>query len=375
MKSNRTDGAKGASLQTKKLTELPRDRGFAADGLEAGPEPAGGEDMEQVVSMLGDVDIDFADSSEEEAAPTPEKRNEEWQEEAQEVEEERSVSESADPVRMYLQEMGAVPLLSREDEVSIAKGIEAGEKEVRAAVFGLDIAVKYVIGLGDALRNGEIDARQVFGDEETEAEEEGAEQRDDARTKAFLRQVTRLKRLASDREKVDRLLGSKARVSKTRRERLLKRRGQLGKAIEELLDVTPIGKFHITSITEKLKEADQVCERARRFAASQESRSGKSVAELMQVAQRLRTAMKSGGKPPAVGVRRMTATQVIEVTDAIREARRAAAAAQRELGFSGDELRDVLRRIWAVEAKAQDGKKRLIEANLRLVVSIAAVHE
>jgi len=371
MKSNRTDGAKGASLQTKKLTELPRDRGFAADGLEAGPEPAGGEDMEQVVSMLGDVDIDFADSSEEEAAPTPEKRNEEWQEEAQEVEEERSVSESADPVRMYLQEMGAVPLLSREDEVSIAKGIEAGEKEVRAAVFGLDIAVKYVIGLGDALRNGEIDARQVFGDEETEAEEEGAEQRDDARTKAFLRQVTRLKRLASDREKVDRLLGSKARVSKTRRERLLKRRGQLGKAIEELLDVTPIGKFHITSITEKLKEADQVCERARRFAASQESRSGKSVAELMQVAQRLRTAMKSGGKPPAVGVRRMTATQVIEVTDAIREARRAAAAAQRELGFSGDELRDVLRRIWAGEAKAQDGKKRLIEANLRLVVSIA----
>ena len=79
---------------------------------------------------------------------------------------ERAPGETADPVRMYLQEMGGVPLLTREEEVAIAKEIETGEREVREAVFSLDLAVSYVLNLGDRLRGGEIDARHVFGDDE-----------------------------------------------------------------------------------------------------------------------------------------------------------------------------------------------------------------
>jgi RNA polymerase primary sigma factor len=46
---------------------------------------------------------------------------------------------------MYLQEMGGVPLLTREEEVAIAKEIETGEREVREGVFSLDLAVQYVL--------------------------------------------------------------------------------------------------------------------------------------------------------------------------------------------------------------------------------------
>jgi RNA polymerase primary sigma factor len=270
---------------------------------------------------------------------------------------------------MYLQEMGSVPLLSREEEVAIAKEIEAGENAVSSAVFALEIAHQYVIGLGDRLRRSEIEPRHVFGDEETEVE--AAEQRDDARAQGFLRQVTRLKRLAGEQVKVNReLCAKKARTSKTRRARLLKRRDQLAESIRDLLVAMPIGRSHITAIVEKLKEADEIMATARDLVRTQETRTGKPVAELLRAAQRLRAGGKSTTKAVA-GFRRINATQLVEVAEAIREARRRGLAAQRELGLSADEMRDVLERIRAGESKAQDGKKRLIEANLRLVVSIA----
>jgi RNA polymerase primary sigma factor len=371
MKVIRGDVTKGARPPAKRSSDARPEGGFQADNLDHAPHDGPSDDMEQVVSMLGDMDIEFVDSTEEDAPAGAEKRAaDEWQEEQAEVEEERSTGESADPVRMYLQEMGAVPLLSREEEVAIAKEIEAGEQEVRAAVFGLDVALQYVIGLGDALRNGDVDARHVFGDEETD-EEAGAEQRDDARTVAFLKQVTRLKRLAGDRAKVDRQLDSSARMSKVRRKRLLEKRAHIAESARGLLEETPIGKSHVTAITDKLKQADAVAERAARLVRETESRAGKSMADLLRVAQRVRAETKKGGKVSGTGIRRMTPAQLLEACDAIRDARRDATALQREFGCPAEELRNVLAHVRAGEAKAQDGKKRLIEANLRLVVSIA----
>ncbi len=329
------------------------------------------EDMDQVVTMLGDVDIDSTDVGNGEAAAGGAEKHavEEWPEEQPEVDEDRPTTESADPVRMYLQEMGAVPLLSREEEVAIAKEVEAGEKEVRSTVFALRIALRYIIGLGDALRSEEIQAREVFGDDESEVEE--AEQRDDGRVRSFLRQVTRLKRLAGEQEKADRQLRlEKARMSKTRRAQLLKRRARLVKSTRDLLEAVPAGKSHFTAIVDKLKEAEHSMRKARTLVRTYETRTGRPVADLLRAAQRVRAGGK-GATKAATGIRRMNATQLVEAADAVRAGRRATLAAQRELGVSADELHEVLKHIRAGEAKAQDGKKRLIEANLRLVVSIA----
>jgi RNA polymerase primary sigma factor len=374
MRVVRNNTGKGPGSQSKKLVDAHRARGYPI--VPEGAEPAAqsgsvADDVEQVVSMLGDVDIDFTDAADTDAgAGAVEKQaSEEWPEEQPEVEEERPTGESADPVRMYLQEMGAVPLLSREDEVAIAKVVEAGEKQVRATVFALNIALQYVIGLGDALRSAEIDVRYVFGDEDTDVED--AEQRDDGRARIFLRQVTRLKRLAGEQEKVNKeLRPKKARLSKVRRARLLKRREKLAKSICDLLDAVSVGKSHIAAIVDKLKEAEHVMMKARTYVRTCETRTGKSATDLLRAAQRVRAEGKSEAKV-ATGIRRMNVAQLVEAADSIRVLRRAATAAQRELGLSAEELRSALQRVRAGEAMAQDGKKRLIEANLRLVVSIA----
>jgi RNA polymerase primary sigma factor len=328
-------------------------------------------ETDQVVTMLGDVDVDTTEAGDEKSAEggMEGQAAEGWAEERPEVEEERPTGETVDPVRRYLEEMSAVPILSREDEVAIAKLIEAGEKEVRTTVFALKIAPRYVIGLGDALRSGEIDVRDIFGDEDPELDE--TERRGDGRARRFLRQVMRLKRLEDEQEKVNKeLQANKVRMSEARRARLVKRRAKLAKSVRGILETVPTDKSHTTTIVDKLKRAEEVMKKNRALVRTYEARTGKPMADLLRAAQRVR----AGGKNPtkaATRIRRMSAPQLVEAADAVRAGCRAARAAQQELGVSADELRDALECIRAGEAKAQDGKKRLIEANLRLVVSIA----
>jgi RNA polymerase primary sigma factor len=100
-----------------------------------------------------------------------------------------------DPVRMYLQEMGSVPLLTREQEVEIAKEIEAGNHCVRDCVYSLPMSLAYVLGLAERLRAGEINPQDLF-DEESETEGVSREGRAEQRVKKFLKDIGTLKRLA-----------------------------------------------------------------------------------------------------------------------------------------------------------------------------------
>ena len=102
---------------------------------------AGTEEIDGVISMLGEIDVESVESLAEAGLgkEVPEKESE-WTEEEREerpaVASATSFAEdTSDPVRMYLQEIGAVSLLSREQEVEIAKQIEEGEKQVREHVL------------------------------------------------------------------------------------------------------------------------------------------------------------------------------------------------------------------------------------------------
>src|SRR5438094_9008247 len=92
-----------------------------------------------------------------------------------------------------------VPLLTREQEVAIAKEIESGEREVREAVFSLDLALRYVLTLADKVRQGEIAGRHIFGDDERA---EATEREENKCADAFLKQVSELQRLAGERDRL-----------------------------------------------------------------------------------------------------------------------------------------------------------------------------
>src|SRR5262249_49943636 len=139
---------------------------------------ASAEEIDGVMSMLGemDIEVDRADGEAGDFNGEAEKDDAvDWgAEEAEVAEVEPSsttaatASDTSDPVRMYLQEMGGVPLLSREEEVAIAKEIEAGENEIKEAIFSIPLALQYVITIGQKLKDGELTAREAFGDDEEE---------------------------------------------------------------------------------------------------------------------------------------------------------------------------------------------------------------
>src|SRR5260370_30018604 len=96
-------------------------------------------------------------------------RAEDAEAEPKEGPEEQSVddfSESSDPVRLYLKEMGRFQLLTREGEVAVAKRIEAGQREVEEEILKSPLMLDYVIRIGEQGEGSDVDLREVFEEKE-----------------------------------------------------------------------------------------------------------------------------------------------------------------------------------------------------------------
>src|SRR4030042_2816518 len=99
-------------------------------------------------------------------------------EESGEVEEKVPVfTEERDPFRIYLKDMGNVPVLKREEEVEIAKGIEAGREKVSRAIFSIPFFIEKIIDLGKLIKSGDAPLEEIIQDFEGETEEEFSKER------------------------------------------------------------------------------------------------------------------------------------------------------------------------------------------------------
>ncbi|HEY4247199.1 MAG TPA: RNA polymerase sigma factor RpoD [Lacunisphaera sp.] len=130
------------------LIRLSKEQGYLtyADINEALPESVDNpEDIENVISILQNLEIDILDPGEVD-------NYKQRQEEAEEEESRTSNNDILDdPVRMYLKQMGQVPLLTREQEVEISKRIETAEINALAALFALGPVGKHLSDLGEKL--------------------------------------------------------------------------------------------------------------------------------------------------------------------------------------------------------------------------------
>jgi len=279
-------------------------------------------------------------------------------------------SDSTDPVRMYLQEMGSVPLLSREEEVTIAKEIESGLHEVRDCVYSIPMSFRYVIGLGDRLKAGEIEPRDVFA-EDSEEDKSSAE-RDEKRVKAFVKDVTALKRTVRAYEtNMPKRFAPKADAKAKRKPTPKETKFDAAQAkVCEQLIAMKLGDRHVNGIVSKLKEAQSLARRHRRVIIRYEKRTKRDAKQILDIVRQL-SAGSTNAKRKATGNLRMSVEAAEKMAAAIREARRATGEIEKSIGLSAEDLDYFVRTIRRGEDRAQRGKKALIEANLRLVVSIA----
>jgi RNA polymerase primary sigma factor len=372
-------GGEAATAKVNRVVELGRERKFVrgGEGDSFGPDPTSVEEINSVISMLGDGESEIAVETSEDSpfnADAEDEKEEDWvpdvPEEKEEQEDRSLLRDSSDPVRMYLQEMGGVALLSREDEVVIAKSIEAGELEVRKAVFSLPLALQYVLNLADRLRDGEIDGRHLFGDEDEEpANAEGAPEREDARVTAFLKHISRLRRLVNEREKLLEMKGKK-RISAKNQQKIDHRVEAIKPAVHATLAEVPLGARQVNVIVEKLKEAIGVLDGQHAIVKRYEGETKRDAKELLQLGERVVRGQRDAGRTVG-GMLKKSSDQVVQMVTDIKEARKRIKQTERETQMSEAELRESMSAIRRGEYKAQEGKRQLIEANLRLVVSIA----
>jgi RNA polymerase primary sigma factor len=353
----------------RKLIDLGKERGYLTytEVNEAVPrEGSTPEELDSVMSMLGDMDIEVVESMDEdgfapEVEAEPETAEAEPEPEKPEPEE-RSFGDTSDPVRMYLQEMGGVPLLSREEEVAIAKEIEAGKLQVADEVFSVPLALHYVMTMAEKLKSGEVEARQVLFEEDDEVDSPEKEER---RVQAFLKAVAPLKRLSADRGKA----GGKKASSKDAAKRD-KKAAAVQEKIKAGLVALDLGERHIAAIVDKLKEATDLIRSHDRIVRDLEQRTQKPLADMMRVATRLKGGDKRVARAATQSFK-MPPEEIQRLSDVVRVGRKRIGEVEEEIGMSRDAMLASLRRILEGEHKAQEGKRRLIEANLRLVVSIA----
>ncbi|MGF1510915.1 MAG: RNA polymerase sigma factor RpoD [Myxococcota bacterium] len=270
-----------------------------------------------------------------------------------------------DPVRMYLRKMGSVALLSREDEVNIAKRIEAGEKEVLDVVLKSALAVKEILALGQRLNQGKIRIRDVVKevDEEQEPFDEVAV------TEKVNRIMAEIGVLDGQNDELREELLQRRKLTKERREQVNKVLEQNREKMAELLEDMQPNKRQVQKIVTKLKNLIKKVEQTEREARAWERRLRLPLGEIRRV---LREARDNPSKErEAQRKLGLTAEEFHEMERTVRGAIRKIKRIEQEAGLPLEELKVTYKQIQVGERKAKRAKAEMVEANLRLVVSIA----
>src|SRR5215471_2240517 len=282
---------------------------------------------------------------------------------AEEEEDADGYSKTNDPVRMYLRKMGSVSLLTREGEVEIAKRIEDGERRVLQVVLNSSVAIEEILNLGDKLRKQKIRVKEVVKD----ADEEDAEFDEQWHIERVCKVIDKVRRLWKEQEKFAEKLAGKV-SDQTKK----KYKNQINDYKQEILDTLQemrLNKKQIDKIVLHLKEFVERIEQANREIIDCEAKSGLSLKEFRKTLREIRSSpLRQRAVAKKLGIR---PDEIEEMSRVIQNAHRKIKKVEEEAKLAEDVLRDTVREIQDGERMAEKAKAELVEANLRLVVSIA----
>ncbi len=261
-----------------------------------------------------------------------------------------ALDKTNDPVRMYLREMGTVPLLTREGEVEIAKRIERGKLAVIKSISRTPTVARAIMTMGDQLKNDERSIRELV----TFVDEELTDDKIEDRKRQVLRQIDAVRKAWLGVEKCKEKLDKTPRGATTRDKRKYRRvRWEALRARVELSQL--IRKIEFTEavkrrLIDQIKDAVEAVMRVRREIDQIER-------QLNPKTAKLKSKLKEDDKKNLLKRQKEQKLQVKTMADELEE--------------TPDQLMRTLETISRGEIQAEQAKKELVEANLRLVVSIA----
>jgi len=370
--------------EVKKLITIGKEKGFLTyDELNntLPAEVVSSEQFGSIMSMFGEMDIEIVDAPEGAERQQKSRDREESEDgedgDAGEDNEKEidltpgALSRTDDPVRLYLKEMGSVALLSREGEIEIAKRIEEGKRDIAFVIYGMPMTIEFILSLREQLKTGKIDVREIVPIVETEEdfeEEEVEKDYEELRLKT-LEGLNAVRKVSTSLKG----LYEKSRQAAKDPAKLKKIKKQIDVIREQIVDKMEAVNLHGVlkdRMVQRVREMAIQIRTAEREIVSCQRRlgvGGEAGAELLRKLCRDRAAF--------LAVKRRTGVSEETLQD-IKKVYQAAKARIRQLEteealVSGEEIKDAVKHLDVAEEKVKRGKAELVEANLRLVVSIA----
>ena len=332
--------------EVRQLIELGKEKGYLLyDEVNEllPPDLTTSEQLDELFTAFGNAGIEVVDSEQKYRERKLLNRRSEGSEDIELDLTPSAIDKTNDPVRMYLREMGRVPLLTREGEVEIAKRLERGKLSIIKAVSRMPTIAKAVVRMGEQLKSGDLRIRElvIFHDDEV------TEERIDRRTWEMVAQIETIRKTRLDVVRREKKVGTIPKREKKRYRRnyrnLLRAQVKLSRLIRDINFTEPAERRLIGNV----KEIAEGVERIRH--------------EIEHLDRQLKVKTR----------RRIKEEEKRRITRHQRELRALLRSRTEELEQSAAALERTLHIILRGEMLAEIAKQELVEANLRLVVSIA----
>ncbi len=369
--------------EVKKLISLGKSKGFLTYeelNSKLPSDMVSSEQLGNLMTIFGEMDIeiiDAADADRHQKASDNEDSGDEAEEPEETEETEKEIdltpgvlSRTDDPVRLYLKEMGSVALLSREGEIEIAKRIEEGKKDIASAVFGMPMSIQFVLSLREKLKADKINIRELVPviDEDFEEDEEVTERDDQELRDKTLEALNKVRKV------------SLTLMSLYEKSRKTGDHGKQQKIKVQIKDIRAQVVEKMESVNLHAAIKDRMVQRVREI--GQEFRAAER--ELAHCQRKIGVSGEAGqellrklgrDRRDFLAVKRKTGLsedQLHELKKMYQTARgRIRQLETEEALVTADEIKEAVRHLDIAAEKVKRGKAELVEANLRLVVSIA----
>lgn len=307
------------------------------------PEVNSADDIEAIFDVLSSEGIHIGENDDKFLDDNPDKKEGDDLDEDIELDlTPGMLDKTNDPVRMYLREMAIVPLLTRDGEVSIAKRIERGQMRARKSLSRSPIVIEELLNIGEELRTGEISIREVVIFSDTEGI---TEEKIDEYLAYVLEAIDEVKRLYT---KLLKLL-DKVKADPKRNTKNSKNRRKIARLRIEVAQLVRVVDF-----TSQVHDRFVGCIRDSVYVirhCKEDINQARTISEQKDI--------------------KLKADDDRELKRRIRDGEKRLVTLESRFNTSAIEIERSLQAIIAGETEANQAKRELVEANLRLVVSIA----